>query len=245
MNFDDRPDAAKRLEEARELRGHKNPKDAARFHGWVYETYIQHEQGTRGISRAAGKYAEAFKVSKAWLLTGEGEPRPGKASTVVPAGEVIGTNVPFAGKVQAGRFVEVDLYDQSYETEEYPTTPLPDTRFPRAKQFAWLVVGNSMDQENILDGMMVLGADYHDYSETYSEVKDGDLVIVERARNGGQEIERTVKRIRFFIDRFELHPNSSNPEHKPISVFREQKKDNGEEVRLLAVVLSAHTILLR
>jgi SOS-response transcriptional repressor LexA len=152
--------------------------------------------------------------------------------------------VPFAGKVQAGKFVEIDIYDQSIEYGDHPATPLPDPRFPKARQFSWQVVGDSMDRDNILDGMMVLGADYHDYSETYSEVKDGDLVIIERARNDGQEIERTVKRIRFFMDRFELHPNSSNPDHKPISVSREQKTDNGEEVRLLAVVLSAHTILL-
>lgn len=72
MEFDDRPDFAKRLEKARIARGFLTAKDAARRHGWVYETYIQHEQGIRGISRAASKYAKAFKVSEAWLLTGEG-----------------------------------------------------------------------------------------------------------------------------------------------------------------------------
>lgn len=81
MDFDDRPDAAKRLEEARMARKFATAKDAARFHGWVYETYIQHEQGTRGISRAASKYAKAFKVSEGWLLTGEG-PAPEKGETM-------------------------------------------------------------------------------------------------------------------------------------------------------------------
>lgn len=79
MDFDDRPDAARRLVEAREGRGFKTPKEAATYFGWTYETYIQHEQGTRGITRAAKKYAKAFRVSEAWLLTGEGPspvPRP-------------------------------------------------------------------------------------------------------------------------------------------------------------------------
>lgn len=79
MGFDDRPDAARRLVEAREGRGFKTPKEAAKYFGWSYETYIQHEQGTRGITRAAKKYAKAFRVSEAWLLTGEGAtptPRP-------------------------------------------------------------------------------------------------------------------------------------------------------------------------
>lgn len=73
MEFDDRPDFAKRLEQARIARGFGTAKDAARYFGWTYETYIQHEQGIRGISRAAGKYAKAFRVSEAWLLTGEGD----------------------------------------------------------------------------------------------------------------------------------------------------------------------------
>ncbi|GGA50788.1 hypothetical protein GCM10011385_00030 [Nitratireductor aestuarii] len=73
MNFDDRPDFAKRLEQARKSRGFSTPKEAAERFGWVYETYIQHEQGIRGISRQSKKYADAFKVSEAWLLTGEGD----------------------------------------------------------------------------------------------------------------------------------------------------------------------------
>ncbi|GLK78003.1 hypothetical protein GCM10008171_32570 [Methylopila jiangsuensis] len=72
MSFDDRPDFAIRLEAARAARGFSTAKDAATFFGWPYDTYIQHERGERGISRAAGKYADAFRVSAAWLLTGEG-----------------------------------------------------------------------------------------------------------------------------------------------------------------------------
>lgn len=73
-NFDDRPGFAIRLEKARKDRGFPTPKAASRYFGWKYETYIQHEQGVRGIGRASGKYAKAFRVSEAWLLTGEGEP---------------------------------------------------------------------------------------------------------------------------------------------------------------------------
>src|SRR5690606_38136711 len=80
MGYDDRPGFAKRLEKARKDRGFRTPKDAARFFGWAYETYIQHEQGIRGISRAAGKYAKAFRVSEAWLLTGESGGLPTKVS---------------------------------------------------------------------------------------------------------------------------------------------------------------------
>lgn len=76
MSFDDRPDFAKRLENARIARGFRTAKDASRFFHWPYETYIQHEQGIRGISRASAKYAKAFRVSEGWLLTGEGTDGP-------------------------------------------------------------------------------------------------------------------------------------------------------------------------
>ncbi|WP_072276424.1 helix-turn-helix domain-containing protein, partial [Salmonella enterica] len=76
MAFDDRPDQAKRLEKARVNRGFRTAKEAARFFGWTYETYTQQEQGIRGSSRAAGRYAEAFRVGEGWLLTGEGTGGP-------------------------------------------------------------------------------------------------------------------------------------------------------------------------
>lgn len=72
-NFDDRPDFAIRLEKARLKRGFATPMDACRFFGWSYDTYIQHENGTRGITRAASKYAKAYRVSEGWLLTGDGD----------------------------------------------------------------------------------------------------------------------------------------------------------------------------
>lgn len=38
---------------------------------WPYPTYAQHENGG-GLGRSAARYAKAFKVSQAWLLTGTG-----------------------------------------------------------------------------------------------------------------------------------------------------------------------------
>ncbi|WP_019224101.1 hypothetical protein [Bartonella rattaustraliani] len=66
-------DQSSRLMKARLIRGFKSAKAATKYFGWNYSSYIQHEQGIRGISRASKKYATAFKVSEAWLLTGEGD----------------------------------------------------------------------------------------------------------------------------------------------------------------------------
>lgn len=89
MTHDEKPDAAKRLELARRTRGFQNAKDAAKYFGWKYETYIQHEQGIRGLTRQSGKYARAFRVSEGWLLTGEGDgPDEGRKQMIPVVGYV-------------------------------------------------------------------------------------------------------------------------------------------------------------
>lgn len=82
-DFDTRDGAAKRLEQARIARGIKSGREAAARFGWSYDTYAQHENGTRGITRAADRYAKAYRVSKGWLLTGEGDPRQKNIAQVV------------------------------------------------------------------------------------------------------------------------------------------------------------------
>lgn len=68
-----RTEEAQRLVDARVHRGFSEAAAAAKFFGWNYDTYIQHERGERGLRKAvAEKYAKAYRVSTAWLMTGEG-----------------------------------------------------------------------------------------------------------------------------------------------------------------------------
>lgn len=98
MEFDDRPEPAQRLEQARIARGFKTAKDACKFFGWNYASYIQHENGLRGIGRQASKYAEGYRVSEGWLLTGEGQGPDGQiiapiqrpvVTHIVPGSELV------------------------------------------------------------------------------------------------------------------------------------------------------------
>lgn len=65
-----------RLRRARIEAGYKTAADAARALGISGATYNQHENDTRGLGgiprKAAERYAEKFKVSLDWLLTGRG-----------------------------------------------------------------------------------------------------------------------------------------------------------------------------
>ena len=69
--------AHERLAEARAAAGYETAADAARALGVREPTYFGHENGSRGLGRAAQRYATFFKVSLDWLLTGRGEMRSG------------------------------------------------------------------------------------------------------------------------------------------------------------------------
>lgn len=126
MSFDDRPETAIRLQEAREKRGFSSAKRAAEYFGWSVATYNQHENGQRGIGRAVGRYAKAFRVSEAWLLTGEGD-KPGPV-------------VPLVSFVSAGKLAEPNGYVTSDEFISIPAGGLPSGDWIALK-----VDGDSMD----------------------------------------------------------------------------------------------------
>lgn len=68
-----------RLTTARRKAGFRSAMAAAKKHHWPTSTYASHENGQTPLPQdAAAKYAKAFKVSTAWLLTGEGEMQPRK-----------------------------------------------------------------------------------------------------------------------------------------------------------------------
>jgi phage repressor protein C with HTH and peptisase S24 domain len=81
-----------RLRFAREQAGFARASDAARAMGIGEPTYLGHENGSRGLSRAAARYARFFHVSLDWLIGGRGEFRLAGgearlATTLAPATE--------------------------------------------------------------------------------------------------------------------------------------------------------------
>lgn len=67
----------RRLQRARELASYETATDAANALGVAPPTYLGHENGSRGFRSDTGqRYAQFFRVSYEWLMTGRGEPRP-------------------------------------------------------------------------------------------------------------------------------------------------------------------------
>lgn len=215
----------------------------------------------RGISRAAiieATGADKSLVSR-WLGETRSEPNtdylqalaelfgvPSDRLYAPPGGEaalsapidVSGPAPTYAGVVAAGQFRPVDEYFNQDEPD-MPPGIVRHPGYPKVRQYAWRAEGTSMDQAGILPGMWIVGADAGDYMDAYGDIESGDLVVVQRTRFQGAERELTVKEIRYYRDRYELHPRSSDASFKPIVVRNDQTHHDDEEVMVIGLVLSA------
>lgn len=63
---------ASRLRSARIAAGFPTASDAAHRYGWPVQTYLSHENGSRGYkAERAAEYGQRFKVKPEYLLFGE------------------------------------------------------------------------------------------------------------------------------------------------------------------------------
>lgn len=137
------------------------------------------------------------------------------------------------GRVQAGAWLEVDELSQE-EPRRYPLAP--DPRFPGARQWLDVVVGDSMNLVPILDGDLVHCVDADDIG--YAP-KNGDIVKVERVRAGGGLTEVSVKQVEITAAGVMLMPRSTDLRFKPLAYTDGVSEDEDVEVRIAALVVSA------
>jgi SOS-response transcriptional repressor LexA len=120
-------DQSERLRLARKNAGYKSAADASQAMGIESVSYNHHENGTRGLSRVAERYARFFRVSLEWLLTGRGDIKQKNN----PA------RVPLMGTVGAGPAVE-PIGDAAWaDAADYKDLPDP------AETFILKIVGDS------------------------------------------------------------------------------------------------------
>lgn len=186
------------------------------------------------------KLARALDTSPDYLLGVVGDPtHRGMVDGVDGPVPLSSRRVSYGGVVRAGGFLAVDEYDQSNGDEIVPSAVVWNDAYGTARQFAWRVLGSSMDLAGIREGMWVVAIPYLDYVDKFGDPPNGHVVIAERTRLGGSEIERTVKEVQFARGGIHLVPRSSDPSHRELFVpFNHDADSDAETIAIKAVVVS-------
>lgn len=154
-------------------------------------------------------------------LTGEQDVPLSKAPN---RGSVVMARI--AGPVQAGHFVQVNL-DQTEPSSRGFVPTVRDPDFPSLELLAFEVLGDSINRRCEPGGYAIAV----DFVEAGVRLRQGMCVVAERRR--GDLLELTIKIIRLVNGKHELHPDSTNPEWKPIQF---PSAEAHEEVRIVGLV---------
>lgn len=127
-----------RLIEARRAAGYETATRAAQAMGIKAVSYTHHENGTRGLSRSAQRYASFFRVSLDWLLSGKGSMKPKS----VPSIDL----VMYVGAGAAIHRIEGDRSDGAID----------EVDMPRADRLAAVKVRGDSQYPRYLDGEVIL-----------------------------------------------------------------------------------------
>lgn len=203
----------------------------ARLSGVSQQLISQLENGLNNSTKSLPDLARALGVSVSEIDPTYSQVEPSE-NELSPVGVV---PVPVVGAVEAGTFREVDEFGQDAPAEI--AVPV-DSRFPRARQMAFDVSGDSMNDlkpRPILPGDRAVCVAYEDIAHE-ATLRDGMVVVVERTRDGGHTREWSIKQVEIYADRTEFAPRSHNPKHKPIVIHRNMEADNGERVEVIALV---------
>lgn len=100
-------DAAQRLVTARKRRFDSGPEAAAAL-GLSYNTYAQYENGTRGFTRHAERFARFFHVRLDWLVSGRGDIVAESTAIAIDGAVGAGPGVStFADEAAASRYGQI------------------------------------------------------------------------------------------------------------------------------------------
>jgi phage repressor protein C with HTH and peptisase S24 domain len=141
-----------RLKQARIEAGFAHAADAARAFGWNPVTYRAHEASDRGLKiDVATRYARAFRISTAWLLTGDASKKRANLIKVVGHIGAGATIEPEFEQVDPGGLNEMEL-PFSVSEDAIAFEVLGDSMWPRYDAGDVIVVTKTGAQPNSLIG---------------------------------------------------------------------------------------------
>jgi phage repressor protein C with HTH and peptisase S24 domain len=217
-----------RLRFAREQAGFARASDAARAMGIEEPTYLGHENGSRGLSRAAARYARFLGVSLDWLIDGRGmrlggDSGPGGARAPPLAAPPrnaelggparFGARIPAYGQAVGGRDGEFILNGNRIVDVLAPPSlqGVPDA-------YAVYVVGDSMEPRYFAGEAV--------FVNPRLPVRRGDFVVAQVAVEDGEPPHAYIKRFvardsrRLRLEQFNPRKALEFPVNRVISVHR-------------------------
>ncbi len=189
------------LKEAREARG-LTQTELAKLANTSQPQIQRLEVGDRKLTKEwAKRLGPHLHISAKELMFGAADEEKTPTTIEVEGG------LPVVGTSRAGDWLDITMAEAS--EHEFETIPVSrNSRFPYARQYALLVMGDSMNKL-FTEGTYVICVDY---PESGLELKPGMIVHVERTISGRQLVETTVKK----VGNGQLLPLSTNPRHQPI-----------------------------
>lgn len=217
-------ETGQRIRRLRNQLGLSQQEFAARLGGVTRGAVGNWELG-KGIKRDnLVRIAEEFESSVDWLATGTGSPSAIAQQLTVPFNKSAKLDqIRVTGFVKAGVWQDVGEWGGGEDVAEYVPS---SSDYPADWQFALIVDGNSINRvANHGDRLVCL-----DLIKSRIDLEDGDLVIIERSRFGGQMVERTAKRLRKTKSGHELWPDSTDPAHQETISFQTENADDDSVV---------------
>jgi len=220
-----------RLRLAREQAGFARASDAARAMGIEEPTYLGHENGSRGLSRAAARYARFFGVSLDWLIDGRGV-RLGRDGSLAAAPAAPPRNAEIGGPARFG--ARIPAYGQAVGGRDgefiLNGNRIVDVLAPPSLQgvpdaYAVYVVGDSMEPRYFAGEAV--------FVNPRLPVRRGDFVVAQIAVEDGEPphayIKRFVARDARTLRLEQFHPKKTLefPVGRVISVHRIIMGGNG------------------
>lgn len=207
---------------------------AGKHSHFIYDFMIDRKRSFKGDGPI--RLAQALQCSVEYL-TGESDdvglpPATGPIFTR----STTTTGLPVAGVVEAGVFRRPGAI--KLPSGEIPVPPFP--MYPPEDQAAFIVKGGGLDERGISPGM-ILVATKTDVPE--SELQNGSLVIVERSKSSGREVEVSAREVQHFPDRTELRARSRTENIPTISLENGKSIEAGYRVTIAATVLGAVLLL--
>jgi len=216
--------------------------------GWNISTYRAHENGQNQYdAKQAILYAEAYRTSAAWLLTGENDLKtnitkkePGLFTPVIKKNESltsIGQHVLVISLLGDGYWIDDAIINENDKLEHSPIPP--DPRFPICDQFDMKVKGPSCEP-TISDGEYIRCLKQHN-EEAFPS--DGELLVIKKTQ--GSLREYSLRQVQQHLDDISLNPLDRNNKNYSSYTFRRDELLTGHNIKVVGKILYKFKILSR